>query len=657
MGPTTTQYSSTAIDGLLGGARVDSLTGADSIRLRRALDANGTTWQEARFSVQRWGPWTWTFPAEHPVGSFAFGTRTGSGGTTANFGTDTSNNRVTTTPSSSQMYHKGWAYGSRITGTNTPTTYLWSNTNGGGGALPFTDIYIRPRITSTSSAFTNIADGGTPGVTQPAVPRSLALDSPWGVTGIAGNTTTEGDVEVQAFAQSPDGKTMYVGGNFATVQQDAAGTGQANQPFLAAFDVATGQFIPTFQPQLNEQVHALATLSDGTVVAGGEFTQANGAPATGIVALDPTTGATKPGWKLSLTNTTTPSTPIVIHALTADGPWLYFGGSGFNTLTGGAKNTTAKAKNLGRASVTDGAPGTKWNPALNGTVTDVDTSPDSSHVYATGFFGKAGTTTANKAVSLLASTAAVDPAFTPTWSTTNKTYQRSVLAIGNRVYIGGSEHSLFGFDPATMNRVSGSILKQHGDVQVVRPGAPGIILAGCHCNNYSYQDAYTWPTLNNTWTRADSMNWVGAWDAQTGARIPQFVPTFDTRLGSGVWAIQTDSLGNTWVGGDINKVTTKTGANTWAGGFVRFDPADTTPPATPGNFHVVSSDATTVTLAWNNVTDPSGTSFQLLRDDRPILGTKATTVTVPKSGSNRFFVRTVDGGGNISASTSVLTVP
>src|SRR4051794_17834895 len=285
MSAKTTQYPSPVVDGLLGGGRVDGL--ADGIRLRRAKDTSGTSWQETRFKMLNTDRWVWTFPAEHAVGSFSFDGQSGSGGTTANFGSDTTYRRVTTTASSAQLYHLGFAYGSRVAGSSSSTSYLWSATNNGVGALPYTQMYIRPHVTSTAG-FTSIGDGGTAGFNQPAVPRSLALDNPWGVTGIQGNAATEGNVEVQAFTQS--GNTMYVGGNFANVQQDAAGTGQVHQPFLAAFDVSTGQFIPTFHPQLNEQVHALATLADGTVVAGGEFTQANGSPATGIVALDPTTG-------------------------------------------------------------------------------------------------------------------------------------------------------------------------------------------------------------------------------------------------------------------------------------------------------------------------------------------------------------------------------
>ena len=66
------------------------------------------------------------------------------------------------------------------------------------------------------------------------------------MSGIKGNTSTEGNVEVQAFTQS--GPNVYVGGNFASVQQDGSGTGKVDQPFLAAFNASTGEWVSTFRP-------------------------------------------------------------------------------------------------------------------------------------------------------------------------------------------------------------------------------------------------------------------------------------------------------------------------------------------------------------------------------------------------------------------------
>ena len=65
-----------------------------------------------------------------------------------------------------------------------------------------------------------------------------------------------------------------------------------------------------------------------------------------------------------------------------------------------------------------------------------------------------------------------------------------------------------------------------------------------------------------------------------------------------------------------------------------------------------------MTLCWQKVTDAGGgVRYQVLRDDRPIGVTTGNTgtMTVPKGGNNRFFVRAVDAAGNLSASTALIT--
>ena len=554
---------------------------------------------------------------------------------------------------STQGYRIGFTYGPSVTGSSSPTSYLWSQVNGAGDAMPYTQVYLRPQVTSTG--FPPVPDSGTAANRRPPVAKSRALESPWGVGGTAGSTSTEGYVEVQAFTQS--GNTMFVGGNFARVQRDLSGTGAVAQPFLAGFDVTTGELVSSFRPALNEQVRALTTLPDGTVVAGGLFTQANGDAVSGLVALDPVSGATRPGWRVRVENRGTSAPPPLVQALDVKDGWVYVGGR-FTHLTG-PNARAVQAKNLGRVEVADGDGGANWNGRLNGTVNDLDVHEDGSRVFVAGYFGTSGGVSARRAAVLSTATgAALSPQFTPTWSA-GKDYQRAVEQVGDRVYFGGSEHSLFGFATATMQRVSGSIMKQHGDVQAVDADvANGVVYAGCHCQGWSYENAFTWPTLSAGWTQADSIQWVGAWDAATGRRIPHFLPTFDTRLGSGVWAIETDSAGNLWVGGDITTATTVLGPRRGGGGFLRFDPSDATPPPTPGNAGVSGQSADTVTLSWQTVSDAGGgVRYHVLRDDRVVGATTGNTgsLTVPKGGNNRFFVRAVDAAGNLSASTALIT--
>ncbi len=160
----------------------------------------------------------WTFGAAHPLTSSTFDGVVTTGGTSSSFGTDTGLRRVNNVIASAQKFHPGFAYGPGVAGSSAASSYLWSSTNGAGGALPYTQVYLRPQVSSRDAGFALLPDTGSSAVGGTTVATSLADDLPWHVSGLAGSTSTEGNVEVQAFTQS--GSTMYVGGNFATVQRE-----------------------------------------------------------------------------------------------------------------------------------------------------------------------------------------------------------------------------------------------------------------------------------------------------------------------------------------------------------------------------------------------------------------------------------------------------
>ncbi|WP_199421740.1 LamG-like jellyroll fold domain-containing protein [Actinotalea solisilvae] len=125
--------------------------------------------------------------------------------------------------------------------------------------------------------------GAAPGVGE--VPRRnlLAYDLATGelVPGFAPVL----DGQVLDLAASPDGRTLYVAGQFTSVD------GQTRYR-AAAFDVATGALVPTFRPVLNGKVSAIGATAS-TVVMGGTFTSLNGVPRSKVAAVSPT-GATQP---------------------------------------------------------------------------------------------------------------------------------------------------------------------------------------------------------------------------------------------------------------------------------------------------------------------------------------------------------------------------
>ena len=652
MSSATAQLPSTTVDELLDRGRVDALS--DGVRLRRAQTRTGSSWQEVRFRLSKKAGWNWSFGADQPLTSWSFGTNSGRGGQSSSFGTGELYNRVRTTTDSNKNWRTGFGFGSSIAGYTDASSYLWSAANGRGGALPYTQMYLRPRISSTEG-YRAIGDAGTPARPRPAGLSSDAMVTPWGVSGLKGSTSPEGSVEVQAFTQS--GNKMYVGGNFRHVQRDAAGTGQVEQSFLAAFDVETGEWDPGFRPVLNEQVKALATLPDGTVVAGGTFSRANGSPASAIVALDPTTGATRTGWNLTLENRLSGGV-LRVRALDVHGGALYVAGS-FTHLSGGnAPTRVVYTRHAAKVDAASATPVVGWAPDFNGTVIDLDASDDGARVYASGYFDTSKGLVAHRVASLSSGggAEASGPVFNPTWSNEDKNYQQAVQQVGSRVYVGGSEHSLFQFDTSTFRRLASNITLRGGDFQALENDGD-LVYGSCHCEQYNYSGATTWrnQALTSSWDSVDSIMWLGLWDARTGEVVPDFAPVMSMRESAGPWAIERDSRGNIWVGGDVTTARTTQG-NRFSGGFARFARTDSTPPATPGGFTVRSQGASDVTLAWSPVGD--SVAYQLLRGDRTIATVSGgqTTLTVPHGGTERYFVRAVDRAGNIGASTPVLAV-
>ena len=174
-----------------------------------------------------------------------------------------------------------------------------------------------------------------------------------------------------AVAATPDGKTVYVGGDFTTVD------GVARQ-HIAAFDTATGALISSFAPIVNGQVKGLVATNDtvyvagafqsagnvprqnlaafsstgvlkswapsadayayaltltpdrSKVVVGGQFLNLNGSPVYGMGAVDAITGASLP-WAAN--SVIKDSDKGAIYALTTDGTSIY--GTGYAFGAGG----------------------------------------------------------------------------------------------------------------------------------------------------------------------------------------------------------------------------------------------------------------------------------------------------------------------------------
>ena len=640
------QLPADTVNGLLNDGAVDELT--EGVRLRRALSTDGTSWQEVRFrySTPR-DDWSWQFAGLQGVAAWQMDSLSGGGGNTGSFGSGSAYQRVDTTVGSSQGWSRGFGFGSSARGSSSASSYVWASSPTSGYPRPFTQVFLRPRLMS-QDIFTSIPDDGLPESTQVATAQSYPLPTPWGVSGLGAAGGGELNTEVSDFAESNG--VMYVGGNFRYVQRDANGTGRVEQSYLAAFDVATGEWLPSFRPSLNNQVKAIAVLPDGRIAVGGSFSTASGQPSAAFAVLDPVTGAADPSVTTRIINYTG-GVPPQIRTMDLQGDHLYLGGR-FTHLTGGGVTSEVYRRNIGRLDVATLAPGAGWDPMLDGTVVSVDASEHGDQIYAAGYFGLSQWTHETpRAGAFTAQDATVIPWEVDFSNTAGGRlgYQQAVAEVGDRVWLGGSEHMLFSYDRSTMQELSTNITQNGGDFQAVAPYGEDGVAAGCHCSENVYEGARKWPGITG-FTRVEHIDQVGIWRASDGAYAPEHSPQVSLRSGYGAWAIQEASDGSLWVGGDYTYARGQDTRNQWTGAFVRFAPTDATAPAVPQDLTASRSEGT-VQLSWKGVDDAT---YEVLREDRVVATTASVSHSLPALDEpGRYFVRAVDAAGNRSATTPV----
>ncbi|MGW8482199.1 fibrinogen-like YCDxxxxGGGW domain-containing protein [Microbacterium sp. NPDC055903] len=650
------QLSSETIDQLNNGEPISAMT--DGIRLVRATNQAGTTWQDLTFTLKSpRDSWTWQFNNQQRVNTYTIdGTKrtvSGNGTYTANFGADNNYARVSMATTATQGWKMGFGFGSNLRGNPSATSYLWSKDTSTGYARPFTQVFIRPKLTSTA-LFTAIPETGTAAQTYASVADSFAQTQNWGVAGLgAGPSSVEASNEVSAFTEV--GSTVFVGGNFTSVQKNASGGSAVSQKYLAAFSRDTAEFVTTFRPTFNNQVMALAALPNNRVAAGGYFTEVNGQPYAGLVVLNATTGAVDTAFTGRLINYLSGGVPIVRSMDVQDG-WLYVAGV-FTHSAGGTSLTEQYTRGAARLSVVDGTPDSTWNPELNGTVMDVDASANGDRVYLAGFFNQSRSQTADKAAAVSATGNELYD-----WQVhfSNRDggrlgYQQAVLEVGDRVWLAGSEHSLVSYDRDDFAMLTSTIGLAGGDFQSLATDGENVY-GGCHCFETQYEGATAWPTVGTNWTSADAIYGSGAWSADTGARVNDFNGAFYTRGGKGVWALFVDSTGQLWQGGDYTNSMRSNYSRQWSGGFVRHTQVDATAPTAPSGLTATVA-AGGVDLAWSAATDDVGVkAYQVLRNDRVVATVTGTSLTLPAApSSTHYFVRAVDARGNVSASTAAVT--
>ncbi|MGL5808709.1 MAG: delta-60 repeat domain-containing protein [Nocardioides sp.] len=222
-----------------------------------------------------------------------------------------------------------------------------------------------------------------PGLTAPGgatVATRMDYYAPWGVSGLAVDRLTPNPVYVHDILRIGD--RIYVAGAFENVVKRKQRSQPIAQSFLAAFDAANGKFVSDFTPVLDHPAYALKRHpTTGALLVGGEFTQVNGQGRSGIVALDPTTGATDTRFRTDMFFTST--TRAMVKGITVADGRIYLGGS-FNGARDGTSAITRR--NLVRVAL-DGTvdPGFSVD-VTGGGIWDLETSTDGQRIFAGGRF-------------------------------------------------------------------------------------------------------------------------------------------------------------------------------------------------------------------------------------------------------------------------------
>ncbi|WP_088313409.1 delta-60 repeat domain-containing protein [Kineosporia sp. R_H_3] len=412
------------------------------------------------------------------------------------------------------------------------------------------------------------------GAVMLSTPKSLGG---WGVTGLDLTTSPLADFKSNVTALAEWNGRIYVGGMFTTVANK--GVAKASQPFLAAFDRATGAWVPGFRPTLDGGVWDLAVTPKGQLLVAGYFGRVNGAAHPALVALNPSTGAVDSTWKATLSRTTG---RVGVRTMDLQGSWVYVGGN-VTAVTGGTGTdvATVKGKNLFRLKVSNGRPSAAFRPTLSTSPWQVDASPAGDRVYAAGKFG----TVNGVPKRILAVLSATDGSLVsgvadvrPSYETSGGAYSEAVLETADRQFVIATptEHSLQQLGRATLDRRAahytgappGDWIAGGGDFQALAE-RNGVVYAACHCWKQDFTNAWTtWvPGLAPTsWSRYSKIQGIGAYDAVTFAKLDTFTPSLFGQYGDGTWQLFVDSAGCLWAGGDI----TRTGGGTWLGGFAKF---------------------------------------------------------------------------------------
>lgn len=284
----------------------------------------------------------------------------------------------------------------------------------GGTDGRVSDILTTSKFVYVAGSFTQVNTPSAPA----AVPYVARFDPTTGEFDASWHPDPDGPV--LALALSPDGSTLYLGGDFGTVSE------QAHRKLAAVSTGGTGSAVRAWKPKVNGPVKALAS-DGGYLYVGGKFETATSPdksafPLPNIARLDASTGYFDKDWG--------PQPDAQVLSVVPAGDHVFVGGE-FTSISG--KPATKSIATLSTGSALPVAP---FFAATN-----QGASPMASDLYLDGPHLLAAVGGAGGAcASLNASTGKLE------WSKHTNGNVQAVTAIGGVAYCGGHFGGAGSFD-------------------------------------------------------------------------------------------------------------------------------------------------------------------------------------------------------------------
>jgi uncharacterized delta-60 repeat protein len=247
----------------------------------------------------------------------------------------------------------------------------------------------------------------------------------------------------RALARSRDliGRELRVG-TVSTSHISSTRLGAMIVTFLIAHAAYAGALPPATFPNIhllaNGNINALARQSDGSIVLGGHFVEANGVPRSNLARLT-ADGSMDLTWAPSVDG------DVTTIAVDANGD-VYIGGF-FTDVGGVARNGLAKISGTGA-----GTPDLAWDPSPDSDVLGIATD-GIGNVYVAGYFLNVGGLQRRHLAKLSGASGAADPAWNPQ---PNDVVQCVLASDDGSVYVGGFFESIAGQPRAYLAKLSAS---------------------------------------------------------------------------------------------------------------------------------------------------------------------------------------------------------